>query len=117
MHRISHKDFSCILNMIESINKIQQYSAKFENADDFYHDTISFDATMMNFIVIGEMVEKLSEKLISETVNEIDWFKVKGFRNIIAHNYFGIDAEEVWQIIKTDLPELVKEVKSIIKEK
>lgn len=47
--------------MIESINKIQQYSAKFENADDFYHDTISFDATMMNFIVIGEMVEKLSE--------------------------------------------------------
>ena len=106
MHRISHKDFSCILNMIESINKIQQYSAKFENADDFYHDTISFDATMMNFIVIGEMVEKLSEKLISETVNEIDWFKVKGFRNIIAHNYFGIDAEEVWQIIHGSLLKL-----------
>jgi uncharacterized protein with HEPN domain len=103
MHSISHKDFSCILNMIESINKIQDYSGKFENADDFYHHSISFDASMMNFIVIGEMIEKLSETFIKETEKEIDWFKVKGFRNIIAHNYFGIDAEEVWQIINGSL--------------
>jgi uncharacterized protein with HEPN domain len=106
MHSISHKDFSCILNMIESIKKIQHYSGKFENADDFYEDSISFDATMMNFIIIGEMVEKLSEKLILETEKEIDWLKVKGFRNIIAHNYFGIDAEEVWQIIQGSLLKL-----------
>ena len=61
---------------------------------------------MMNFIVIGEMVEKLSETLIIATEKEIDWYKVKGFRNIIAHNYFGIDAEEVWQIINGSLLKL-----------
>ncbi|MEO8232315.1 MAG: HepT-like ribonuclease domain-containing protein [Ignavibacteriota bacterium] len=103
MPNLSHKDSSCIMNMIDSIKKIQDYSEKFKSADGFYNDSISFDASMMNFIVIGEMVEKLSEKFILETENEIDWFKVKGFRNIIAHNYFGIDAEEVWQIINGSL--------------
>ena len=59
MHNLSHKDFSCLLNMLDCIKKIQGYSNKFDDADDFYDDTISFDATMMNFIVIGEMVDKL----------------------------------------------------------
>jgi uncharacterized protein with HEPN domain len=61
---------------------------------------------MMNFIVIGEMADKLSEEIKDETKNKIDWRKVIGFRNIIAHNYFGIDAEEVWQIIQTSLSKL-----------
>lgn len=115
MHNLSHKDFSCVLNMLESINKIQTYSGKFENADHFYEDGISFDASMMNFVVIGEMVEKLSEPFLSETQNEINWLKVKSFRNIIAHNYFGIDAEEVWQIIQTSLPSLEEELERITK--
>jgi uncharacterized protein with HEPN domain len=106
MPRISHRDFSCIQNILESINKIQDYSNKFENADDFFEDTISFDASMMNFMVIGEMVGKLSPGFLMKTENKIDWFKVKGFRNIIAHNYFGIDAEEVWQIIQNGLKSL-----------
>jgi len=106
MHKPSHRDFSCIVNILESIQKIQDYSAEFKIADEFYEDTKSFDATMMNFVVIGEMVEKLSADFISETENDIDWFKVKGFRNIIAHNYFGIDAEEVWQIIQSSLIDL-----------
>ncbi|MGE4520712.1 MAG: DUF86 domain-containing protein [Desulfobacteraceae bacterium] len=38
---------------------------------------------------------------------------MKGFRNIIAHNYFGVDAEEVWQIITKNLPELKYQLKQI----
>lgn len=114
MPKPSHKDFICILNMLDSIKRIQQYSEKFTNADDFYDDTKSFDASMMNFIVIGEMVDKLSDNLISETANKIDWYRVKGFRNIIAHNYFGIDAEEVWQIIRGSLKDLKRDLESII---
>lgn len=115
MSSISHRDFSCILSMLESIQKIQLYSGKFSDADVFYSDTLSFDACMMNFIVIGEMVEKLSEELISNTEERINWSKVKGFRNIIAHNYFGIDAEEVWQIIQTSLPNLRTVLEEIIR--
>jgi len=115
MPKPSHKDFSCILNMLDSIKRIQQYSCKLTNADDFYSDTLSFDASMMNFIVIGEMVDKLSDSLIHETSDKIDWLKVKAFRNIIAHNYFGIDAEEVWQIINSSLTELQRDLESLIK--
>lgn len=114
MPKLSHKDFSCILNMLESIQKILDYSEKFENADDFFNDTKSFDATMMNFVIIGEMVEKLSFDFLTETENKIDWFKIKSFRNIVAHNYFGIDAEEVWQIIKTHLSDFKKNLNRII---
>lgn len=71
---------------------------------------------MMNFIVIGEMVQKLSDEF-RITYAKIEWPKIYDFRNIIAHNYFGIDAEEVWQIIHKDIPELEKEIDRIISNK
>lgn len=67
----------------------------------------------MNFVVIGEMVNKLSERFRKD-YSSINWSKVKDFRNIIAHNYFGIDAEEVWQIIKNDLPKLKDDINRIL---
>ncbi|MFW5759330.1 MAG: DUF86 domain-containing protein [Bacteroidota bacterium] len=99
--------------MIDSIEKIKQYTDSFQDADDLYSDSKSFDAVMMNFVVIGEMADKLSEEFKSSTEWQIDWIKIQGFRNIIAHNYFGIDAEEVWQIIKDNLPDLENKVKKI----
>jgi len=101
--------------MLYSIKKIQTYSSRFKSADDFFNDNISFDATMMNFIVIGEMVDKFSDSFLDETSNKVDWYQVKGFRNIIAHNYFGIDAEEVWQIIHTSLPKLQSSIEFLMK--
>ena len=90
--------------MLDAIDKIEQYSSPYSSADDFFYATQAFDACLMNFIVIGEMVEKLSDEFITDSNTEIDWFKIKSFRNILAHNYFGIDAEEVWQIIHNSLP-------------
>ncbi len=52
---------------------------------------------MMNFVVIGKMAEKLTKGLKRTMDPQMDHFKIRGFRNIIAHNYFGIDAGEVWQ--------------------
>ncbi|NIR50091.1 DUF86 domain-containing protein [candidate division KSB1 bacterium] len=60
------------------------------------------------------MVSRLSDKFIEEN-NQVDWLKIRGFRNIVAHDYFGIDAEEVWQIIKTDLPKLRDDLHAILK--
>ena len=99
--------------MLDCIDKIKQYSSSFTSADAFWEENKAFDATLMNFIVIGEMVDKLSEDL-KDASNEIDWFKIKGFRNILAHNYFGVDAEEVWQIIHNSLPRLEIQLKDLI---
>ena len=100
--------------MLDAIDKIKQYSSSFASADDFFDATQAFDASLMNFIVIGEMVEKLSDELITASNTEIDWLKVKGFRNILAHNYFGVDAEEVWQIIHNSLPKLETQIKKLL---
>jgi uncharacterized protein with HEPN domain len=67
---------------------------------------------MMNFIVIGEMVARLSDEFTMGN-SHIDWHKIKGFRNILAHDYFGIDAEEVWDIIKKHLPKLKSDIEKI----
>jgi len=68
---------------------------------------------MMNFVVIGEMVDKLSDNFKRDHKN-IEWIKIKGFRNIVAHDYFGIDAEEVWQIIINKIPGLKSEIQKLI---
>jgi uncharacterized protein with HEPN domain len=117
MYKLSHRDTGCLISILDSIDKINNYTKTFKSADEFYDNTISFDATMMNFIVIGEMAEKLSDEFRESTKSEIDWFKIKGFRNIIAHNYFGIDAEEVWQIIQDSLIDLKQKLTEITKQK
>lgn len=85
----------------------------FDSADNFNNDYRNFDATMMNFVVIGEMVNKLSDDFKRDHTN-IEWIKIKGFRNIVAHDYFGIDAEEVWQIIKHKIPSLKSETQNLL---
>jgi len=113
MYNINRRDYYCLLNMLDAIDKIKQYGSPFTSADEFSDDTQAFEASLMNFIVIGEMVEKLSEELITTSSAKIDWFKIKGFRNILAHNYFGVDAEEVWQIIHNSLPKLEAQLKKL----
>lgn len=69
----------------------------------------------MNFVIIGEAVARLTDKVKAKE-SQIPWTKIKGFRNIVTHDYFGVDAEEVWQIIKNHLPELEIEIKKILEK-
>jgi len=62
------------------------------------------------------MAEKLSDDFRQSTESRIDWFKIRGLRNIIAHNYFGIDAEEIWQIIQDSLIRLDSEIRIILEK-
>jgi len=106
------KDQHCLESIIEAIDRIIEYTSDIKSADDFNNDYRNFDATMMNFVVIGEMVDKISDELKSKHP-EIEWIKIKGFRNIVAHDYFGIDAEEVWQIIKNKIPTLKSDIEHL----
>ncbi len=111
---MSEKDQANLLGIIDSSKKILDFTKGVSSADDFYADFKTFDAVLMNFVVIGESVAKLSQELRDQH-SHIPWAKIKGFRNIVAHNYFGVDAEEVWQIIQTHIAVLLKDIKAIIK--
>lgn len=106
---MSNKTNLELLSLIEAIDKINLYSKEFSDGDSFYHDSKSFDASMMQFVVIGEVISRLDEDFKS-LHNDIPWQKIKDFRNIIAHDYFGIDADEIWDIIQNKLLPLKKDI-------
>jgi len=107
------KDHHCLESIIEATDRIIEYTSGINSADDFNYDYRNFDATMMNFVVIGEMVDKLSDDF-KKKHNKVEWIRIKGFRNIVAHDYFGIDAEEVWQIIKNKIPKLKADIQGLL---
>lgn len=102
-----------LIALIEAIEKVELYSKDFVDADSFYHDQKSFDASMMQFVVIGEIIVRLDENF-KATHPHIPWQKIKDFRNIIAHDYFGIDADEIWDIIQNKLLPLKGDINMLL---
>jgi uncharacterized protein with HEPN domain len=110
---MSKKDKANLLAILDSIEKILTYIQDTTSATQFYENTILFDATLMNFVVIGEMVDRVSAELKAQE-KDIDWQKIKAFRNLVAHDYIGVDAEEVWQIIHNHLPNMKTQIQAIL---
>ncbi|MCK4661519.1 MAG: DUF86 domain-containing protein [Bacteroidales bacterium] len=106
-------DKAICFNMLEAANKIFDISKSLTSVEDFKNDYIRFDAIMMNFVVIGEMVSKLSGNF-KNNHSDIEWRKINSFRNIIAHDYFGIDDKEIWQILHNKLPQLKNKLEKVL---
>lgn len=100
------------LNQIElAINKIREY-AKGETAQSFYSTPMLHDAVLMQFVIIGEAVTHIDNDLLEK--HNYLWYKVKAFRNLIAHEYFNIKLEAVWTIIENELSALEQVIKNMI---
>ena len=112
---MSRKDKANLLAILDAIEKILGYVQDIDSASQYHQNALVFDATLMNFVVIGEMVDRLSAPL-KEQEPDIDWQRVKDFRNLVAHDYLGVDAEEVWQIIHNHLPILKTKIQSILSQ-
>lgn len=110
---LSEKDKANLLGILEGIESISNFSAEHEVVESFYNDKKTFDAVLMNFIIVGEGISRLSNELKDNHTN-IDWIKAKAFRNIIAHDYFGVNPEIVWQIIHDEIPKLKDQIQKII---
>jgi uncharacterized protein with HEPN domain len=71
------------------------------------------DATLRNLQTLSEATQRLSEAAKS-THPEIEWIRVGAFRNVLVHNYLGIDLEMVWKTIEHDVPELKRAVTEML---
>ncbi len=109
-----NKDFYILLSMLETLAKIFRYSQNCQSPEELFENDRDFDAIMMNFIVLGENVGKLSNQ-IKEQNMQVNWQKIYGLRNIIAHHYFGINVDIIWQIIHDELPTLNDELGKMVK--
>lgn len=77
--------------------------------EQFRTDRMRQSAVIREFEIIGEAVGKLPDKL-KQSSPSVAWQDIKDFRNLLAHEYFGIDLEIVWSVIQDELPELVRQV-------
>ena len=71
------------------------------------------DATLRNLQTMSEATQRLSDAAkLSQP--EVEWSKISAFRNVLVHNYLGIDLELIWKVIEDDLPELKRAVEEML---
>ena len=88
-------------DILESINKIKKYTLHMSQTK-FLEDERTFDAVVFNLHIIGEASKNIPEE-IRNKYPQVQWRKMIGLRNIIAHAYFALDYEILWDIIQTKL--------------
>ena len=94
-----------IQDIIESVNAIKLYITDID-FETFCSDRKTYSATVREYIIIGEAVSQIID-IVEEKIPEYPWRMVKDFRNLIVHEYFGIDTKIVWDLTKLELDSLL----------
>ena len=102
-----------LIHIWESIQRIESYAA--EGKATFLSSTMVQDAIIRNFEIIGEATKHLSPEL-RQSHPEIQWRGLAGFRDVLIHNYMGVDLVEVWNIIENELPQIRSSLKAVLVE-
>jgi uncharacterized protein with HEPN domain len=97
-----------LTDILDSIEKIKSYTEG-HTYKSFIEDSKTLDAVIRNFEIIGEAANRLPEDF-KDSNPSVNWFRIRGFRNRIVHDYMGIDYQIVWTIIEKDLMKLEKEI-------
>ncbi|NOY99687.1 MAG: DUF86 domain-containing protein [Chloroflexi bacterium] len=81
--------------------------------DEFIQDDRTYHATLRNLEIIGEAIKNISDGTKIK-YPQVKWRKIAGFRDIVAHEYFGISDEIVWDVIQNEIPLLTKQIQEIV---
>jgi uncharacterized protein with HEPN domain len=112
---MSNKDRNLLLqDILESAPKISKYTSGL-SYDSFIKDDKTIDAVVRNFEIIGEAANRIDPDF-RQSNPEIEWNRIRGFRNRIVHDYFGIDYEIVWSIVENDLNRLIAFIEILIED-
>ncbi|MDD3739996.1 MAG: DUF86 domain-containing protein [Bacteroidales bacterium] len=114
MKPIKRKYILYLEDMLLSMQRIEEYLCNID-FDEFKMTYIVVDAVVRNFEIIGEASQKVPAE-IQNKYPEIPWRKIYGLRNLIAHEYFGIDYEMIWEIAKVNLPQNREDLQKIIEK-
>ena len=99
-------------HIIDAVDEIEGYLIGVDLQHFLDNSMIRF-ACIKQLEIIGEAANHLSEELRS-TYIQVKWRQIIGLRNILIHEYFGVDFEVVWNVLQNDLPEFKQNIKKII---
>ena len=103
-----------VVDTFVAIHQVKKYTAPFKNKDDFRHNSLHWDATIRQLEIIGEALNKLLENEEFNKASPRYFRKIVNFRNVISHGYFGIDLDEVWNVVNEKLDVLSDDLLTIV---
>ena len=107
------RDYRLYLDDIrESCEKVLRYTHSL-SFDQFMRDEKTFDAVVRNLAVIGEAVKHIPPEMRSHYPN-MEWRKIAGLRDIVIHEYFGLDVDILWDVVQNHVPVLLDYVLQIL---
>ena len=99
-------------HILNNITEVQKNTKGLTKAD-FLKSKLIQNASIRNLEIIGEAVKNIP-KSIKNRHPDIEWRQIAGMRDILIHEYFGVDIGLVWAIIKKDLPKLQKRIEALL---
>jgi uncharacterized protein with HEPN domain len=107
------RDYKVYLeDMLQAAARITNYTAGFSKSQ-FKADDKTLDAVIRNLEVIGEAAKKVPNA-VRKRASEVDWKRIAGLRDILIHEYFGVDPEIVWDIVQNKLAALESQIKNLL---
>jgi len=107
-------DLVRLKHILDAIKDIKRFTKNI-NYQKFESDKMLQSACMHQLEIIGVAANRFSDEFFKK-YKEIEWAEIVGLRNMLIHEYFGIDIRIVWQVIQNDLPKLKKNIHIILKE-
>ena len=99
-------------DILQSVLAIADYVSDCD-FEEFKNDRKTYSATIREFEIIGEAIGKISDSIKFKNP-DVAWRDIKDFRNLLIHEYFGVDAKILWNTINNDLPKLGRQITGII---
>ena len=100
-------------HMLDAIGKIERYIDV--GYDEFMNESHWQDAVIRQLEIIGEAVKRISPELLAHRP-DIPWRRIAGMRDVLIHDYMGVDLEAVWQVTQQDLAQLRQAVEELLSE-
>lgn len=104
-----------LLHILESIVRIEHNMEKINSLEDLLSEETIQDAIVRRLEIIGEAVKNIPADF-KKNYPDIDWKKIAGMRDIIVHEYFGIDLKLIYKIATKNIPDLKEKIQKILKE-